>query len=92
MLVAPGFSVFGCETVAPVTHQDQAGRQNSPAALAASAAPEKRWFRHVSQFPNNFSGCRLRLQPLLAHASGDSLSCSGGGIKRPIKSHGFVPT
>ena len=92
LLVAPVFSVFGCEAIAPVTHQDQANRRASPAALAASAAPEKHWFRRVSQFLNSSRGCRLRPHPLLAHAPGDSLSCSGGGARRPISADGLVPT
>jgi hypothetical protein len=64
----------------------------SQLALAVSAAPEKHWFRHVSQFLNSFSGCRLRPQPSLAHVPGDSSSCSGGGARCPISSCGSGPT
>ena len=57
-------------------------------ALAASAAPEKHWYRHVSQFltANLVSGFESD-HPLLAHVPGDSSSCTGGGAKRPITRH-----
>jgi hypothetical protein len=41
LLIAPNFSLFGCSTIAPVTHQDQANSKEGQFALAASAAPEK---------------------------------------------------
>jgi hypothetical protein len=47
--VAPVFSLSGCETVAPVTHQDQAKIAISCLALTAFAVAEKRWYRHASQ-------------------------------------------
>jgi len=74
--IAPGSSGFACEAIAPVTHQVLAISQLRQVAQAASAGPEKRWFRHVSQFLYSSYGCRffgpthcwLTLQAIACHA------------------------
>jgi hypothetical protein len=45
--------------IAPVTHQDQACGDALPVALAALAAPEKRWCRTVSNGFTQICGCHL---------------------------------
>lgn len=48
--IAPVFSLSGCETIAPVTHQDQANRSASAGSpWQCRTAPEKRWCRPASQ-------------------------------------------
>jgi hypothetical protein len=90
--IAPGFSGFGCEAIAPVTHQDLAIGQVRQTTLAACAAPEKRWYRYVSNLITVRVVAAFRPQPLLAHASGDCSSYTGGGNRRPIRPSGFSPT
>jgi len=42
------FFIYWLRRIAPDTHQDQASGDDAASALAAFAAPEKRWCRTVS--------------------------------------------
>ena len=85
---ASASSLYGCERIAPVTHQDQAigDIQPSPWRLGRprrTLVPLRvQWIYRL--MAADVSGAN----PWLAHVAGDPLYCSGDGKRHPIQARG----
>lgn len=88
LLTAPVSSKYGCERIAPATHQDQAisDAMLSPWRLGR---PRRMLVPLRVQWISQTRGCRFAgANPWLAHVAGDPLYCSGEGQRHPIQARG----
>lgn len=89
-LTAPVSSKYGCERIAPATHQDQAisDAQPSPWRLCR---PRRTLVPLRVQWISQTRGCRFPgANPWLAYVAGDLFYCSGDGERHPIQALGSL--
>ncbi len=87
-LTAPVSSKYGCERIAPATHQDQAISDALPSPWRLGR-PRRTLVPLRVQWISQTRGCRFPgANPWLAHVTGDPLYCSGDGERHPIQARG----